>query len=192
MKWPAYKVPTKVERVRLSIKIYIWFLSWLLDCMRWSVLKGVLTEELLVLLMVPVGQLLLQIFGLGSLRPFWILRTRKEGRGFCSTALNPSILGNLCVTDAQLTTAVKKLKRAKSDGRQLLSDNVINAPSSFFLALTRLFTATLRHGHIPICMWDAILQPIPKVVVRTNLVLLIAEVLLWPHHWVRSWNGVSF
>ena len=82
--------------------------------------------------------------------------TNREGRerllGQISTALNPSTLGNLCVTDVQVSTAVRKLKRAKSDGRQLLSDNVINAPSSFFLALTRLFTATLRHGHSPICM----------------------------------------
>ena len=84
------------------------------------------------------------------------------------------------MTDVQVTTAVGKLTRAKSDGHQLLSDNVINAPSLFFLALARLFTATLRHGHIPTWMRDAILQPI--VVVKTNLVLLITEVLLWPHH----------
>ena len=81
--------------------------------------------------------------------------------GQISTALNPSTVWNFCVTDVQVTSAVRKLKRAKSDGRQLLSDNVINAPS-FFLALSRLFTATLRHGHITTCMRDAILQPIPK------------------------------
>ena len=89
-----------------------------------------------------------------------------EGRekllGQISSALNPSILGYLCVTVAQVTTAVRKLKRAKSDGRQLLSDSVFHAPSSFFLALARMFTATPRHGHIPICIRDAILQPIPK------------------------------
>ena len=101
--------------------------------------------------------------GSASIADLWagkfeaLLNTKNpEGRerllGQISTALNPSILGNLCVTDVQVTTAVRKLKRAKSDGRQLLSDNVINAPSSFFLALARLFTAILRHGHIPICM----------------------------------------
>ena len=111
--------------------------------------------------------------GSASIADLWagkfeaLLNTKNpEGRerlwGQISTALNPSILGNLCVTDVQVMTAVRKLKRAKSDGRQLLSDNVINAPSSFFLALARLFTAILRHGHIPICMRDAILQPIPK------------------------------
>ena len=65
------------------------------------------------------------------------------------------------MTNVQVTTAVRKLKCAKF-GRQLLADNVINAPSSFFLALAHLFTTTLRHGHIPICKRDAILQPIPK------------------------------
>ena len=111
--------------------------------------------------------------GSASIADLWagkfeaLLNTKNpEGRerllGQISTALNPSILGNLCVTDVQVMTAVRKLKRAKSDGRQLLSDNVINAPSSFFLALARLFTAILRHGHTPICMRDAILQPIPK------------------------------
>ena len=65
-----------------------------------------------------------------------LLNTKNpEGRekllGQISTALNPSTLGNLCVTDVQLTTAVRKLKCAKSDGHQLLSNNVINAPSSF-------------------------------------------------------------
>ena len=101
--------------------------------------------------------------GSASIADLWagkfesLLNTKNlEGRerllGQISTALDPSILGNLCVTDVQVTTAVRKLKRAKSDGRQLLSDNVINAPSLFFLALARLFTATLRHGHIPICM----------------------------------------
>ena len=63
------------------------------------------------------------------------------------------------MTDVQVTTAVRKLKCAKSDGCQLLSDNVINAPSLFFSALARLFTVTLRHGHIPICMGDVILHP---------------------------------
>ena len=65
-----------------------------------------------------------------------LLNTKNpEGRegllGQISTALNPSTLGNLCVTDVQVTTAVRKLKCAKSDGHQLLSNNVINAPSSF-------------------------------------------------------------
>ena len=89
-----------------------------------------------------------------------------EGRerlsGQISAGLNTDILGSLRVTDVQVITAVRKLKRAKSDGRQLLSDNAINAPSSFFSALARLFTAALRHGHVPICMRDAILQPILK------------------------------
>ena len=63
-----------------------------------------------------------------------LLNTKNpEGRerllGQISTALNPSTLGNLCVTDVQVTTAVRKLKRVKSDGHQLLSNNVINAPS---------------------------------------------------------------
>ena len=65
-----------------------------------------------------------------------LLNTKNpEGRerllGQISTALNHSTLGNLCVTDVQVTTAVRKLKRAKFDGHQLLPDNVINAPSSF-------------------------------------------------------------
>ena len=103
-----------------------------------------------------------------------------EGRerllGQICTALNPSTIGDLCVTDVQVTTAVRKLMHAKSDGRQLLSDNVINAPSLFFLALARLFTTTLRHDHIPTWMRDAILQPIPKGGGK-DLVLLSTEVL---------------
>ena len=50
------------------------------------------------------------------------LEGRERLLGQTSTALNPSTLGNLCVTDVQVPTAVRKLKCAKSDGRQLLSD----------------------------------------------------------------------
>ena len=128
--------------------------------------------------------------GSASIADFWagkfeaLLNAKNpEGKerllGQISTALNPSTLRNLCVTDVQVTAAVRKLKHSKSDGRQLL---FINAPSLFFVALACLFTMTLRHGHIPICIRDAILQPFQKVVVNTNLVLLITEVLLWLHH----------
>ena len=53
-----------------------------------------------------------------------LLNTKNpEGReillGQISTALNSSILGNLCVTDVRVTTAVRKLK---FDGCQLLSE----------------------------------------------------------------------
>ena len=58
--------------------------------------------------------------------------------------------------------AVRKLKRGKSEAGPLSSDHLIFAPASFARVLAPVFTALLRHGHMPPVFRDAIIQPIPK------------------------------
>ena len=58
--------------------------------------------------------------------------------------------------------AIKKLKRGKSDGEALTSDHLISAPTSLPKILAPIVTSLLRHGHMPSCVSDAIVHPIPK------------------------------
>ena len=57
---------------------------------------------------------------------------------------------------------IKKLKRGKPDGEALTSDHLISAPASLSKILAPIVTSLLRHGHMPSCVSDAIVHPIPK------------------------------
>lgn len=58
--------------------------------------------------------------------------------------------------------SIKKLKKGKSDGGNLMSDHLISAPCSFIDILAPVFTSLIRHGYMPPCFSDALIQPIPK------------------------------
>ena len=59
--------------------------------------------------------------------------------------------------------AVSYLKEGKSDGDQgLMSDNIINAPQTFFEKLAELFCAILKHGYQPKTILRSVLYSIPK------------------------------
>ena len=66
------------------------------------------------------------------------------------------------VTPDIIQWAIKKLKRGKSDGEALTSDHLISAPVSLSKILAAIVTSLLRHGHMPSCVSDAIVQLIPK------------------------------
>ena len=57
---------------------------------------------------------------------------------------------------------INQLKPGKSDGKSLMSDHVLHAPPILASKLAELFTSLLRHGHAAVCLWDSIIQPIPK------------------------------
>ena len=66
------------------------------------------------------------------------------------------------VTPDIIQKAIKKLKRGKSDGEALTSDHLISAPTSLSKILAPIVTSLLQHGHMPSCVSDAIVHPIPK------------------------------
>ncbi len=71
-------------------------------------------------------------------------------------------INEIFINSQTVKEAIGKLKSGKSDGGPLVSDHVIEAPSSVNQFLARLFTAVLRHGFMPAAFRDAIIQPIPK------------------------------
>ena len=58
--------------------------------------------------------------------------------------------------------ALSRIKLGKSDGTNLFSNYYICASSVLVDFLSNLFTTMLRHGHIPKCLCDYVLQPISK------------------------------
>ena len=58
--------------------------------------------------------------------------------------------------------ALARIKPGKSDGSNLLSNHYICTSSTLTPYLSKLFTVMLRHGHVPKCLRDCVLQPIPK------------------------------
>ena len=58
--------------------------------------------------------------------------------------------------------SIKKLKRGKSDGGDLISDHLIYSPCSFATPLAPIITSLLRHGYMPPYFSDALIQPIIK------------------------------
>ena len=70
-------------------------------------------------------------------------------------------LASLSVDINTVLGAIDQLKPGKSDGKSLISDHVLNAPPILASKLAELFTL-LRHGYAAVCLWDSIIQPIPK------------------------------
>ena len=64
------------------------------------------------------------------------------------------------VTPDTVQSAIMKLKREKSDGKDLISDHWILAPTSFTKILASVVTSLLQH--MPCCLSDVTIQPIPK------------------------------
>ena len=71
-------------------------------------------------------------------------------------------LDRISISAEVIEVTIGKLKRGKSDGDTLMSDHIIEAPSSICQFLARLFTSMLRHGFMPLSFRDATIQPIPK------------------------------
>ena len=81
-----------------------------------------------------------------------------------SDSLCSSDLALVSVTPSIVLEASSHLKRGKSDGTTLSSNHFICTSEVLCESLSKLhvFTAILRHGHIPSYLRDCILQPIPK------------------------------
>ena len=79
-----------------------------------------------------------------------------------SDSLCSSDLDSVSVTPSIVLEASSHLKRGKSDGTPLSSNHFICTSEVLCEPLSKLFTTILRHGHIPSCLRDCILQPIPK------------------------------
>ena len=94
---------------------------------------------------------------------------RQLAEALSSLKISPEELKATMVTPEILLNSLQKLKRGKADGGGLMSDHLIFAPSSFLNVLASVLTALLRHGHMPSCFSDALIQPIPKgtVTIRT-------------------------
>ena len=87
---------------------------------------------------------------------------RQLAEALSSLKISPEELKATMVTPEILLNSLQKLKRGKADGGGLMSDHLIFAPSSFLNVLASVLTALLRHGHMPSCFSDALIQPIPK------------------------------
>ena len=73
-------------------------------------------------------------------------------------------LGDLNIASHKISTATvaEALSHLKYGGTSLSSDHFLCASPVLSDFLSNLFTAMLRHGHVPACLRDCILQPIPK------------------------------
>ena len=69
-----------------------------------------------------------------------------------SLDLSSRDLDSLVISEDVVLNAVRKLKWGKSEAGLLSSDHLIFAPASFARVLAPVFTALLRHGHIPLCL----------------------------------------
>lgn len=79
-----------------------------------------------------------------------------------SSSVTTQDLASLSVDIDTVLGAIKQLKPGKSDGKSLMSDHVLHTPPILASKLAELFTSLLRHGHAAVCLWDSIIQPIPK------------------------------
>ena len=79
-----------------------------------------------------------------------------------SDSLSAADLKSASITPNVVSEASSHLKLGKSDGTPLCSNHFICTATVLCKPLSKLFTAILRHGHIPCCLRDCVLQPIPK------------------------------
>ena len=90
------------------------------------------------------------------------LSNRSELLTTVSDSLSAEDLNAASISPNIVSEASSHLKLGKSDGTPLCSNHFICASTVLCEPLSKLFTAILRHGHIPCCLRDCILQPIPK------------------------------
>ena len=77
-----------------------------------------------------------------------------------NSSLTSSDLTHLSISYDCVSEAFRHIKRGKSDN--LASDHFISAAPAISSFLASLFTAILRHGHLPKSLQDCVLVPIPK------------------------------
>ena len=88
--------------------------------------------------------------------------TRSDLLSDVNSLLTHSDLASICISQSVVSTALSHLKMGNSEGTALLSNHFICASTALTEFLSNLFTIMLRHGHMPNCLRDCILQPIPK------------------------------
>ena len=79
-----------------------------------------------------------------------------------SDSLCAADLSSVSITPDTVSEASSHLKWGKFDGTPLCSNHFICTSVARCEPLSKLFTAILRHGYIPSCLRNCILQPIPK------------------------------
>ena len=79
-----------------------------------------------------------------------------------SQCISPSILADVTVSSATVVECLGHLKHNKSDGSALSSDFFIHSAPVLADSLASFFSSVLRHGYMPTCIRDCILDPIPK------------------------------
>ena len=87
-----------------------------------------------------------------------IIDMRDETVKFCVSWVASHDLETLKISPGAVMDSIKKLKRGKSDGGDLLSDHLIFSPCSFVVLLAPIITSLLQ----PPCFSDVLIQPIAK------------------------------
>ena len=90
------------------------------------------------------------------------LNSRSDLLHSIEETLSHSDLESSVVSPEDVAEALSRIKPGKSDGTELISNHFLYAKSILNDFLSKLFTAMLRHGYIPQCLRDCVLQPIPK------------------------------
>ena len=129
-------------------------------------LLAIINLFLHLFLMVSLVQKILLTCGAVTSNSSTILLMAQLPQTCCACALDSGIshdvLYQTSISAEVIDVAIGKSKRGKSDGDTLMSDHIIEAPSSHCQFLARLFTSMLRHGFMPSSFRDATIQPIPK------------------------------
>ena len=72
------------------------------------------------------------------------------------------MLQEVSFTEEKVFNAVNQLNPSKSDSLGIFSVNLKSCCSVIALPLSLLFTAIVRHGHMPQLLRDSTLVPVPK------------------------------
>ena len=107
------------------------------------------------------------------------------------SGISHDVLYQTSISAEVIEVAIGKSKRGKSDGDTLMSDHIIEAPSSHCQFLACLFTSMLRHGFMPSSFRDLLFSQYPKGPRIHPCLQIIAELLLPPLS-VKSWSGLFF
>ena len=78
------------------------------------------------------------------------------------SSLSAADLSSVFVSEELVSEAIFQLKPHKSDGYNVTSEHLKYASTVIAKPLSSLFTAILRHGYMPECFRDSIIDPIPK------------------------------
>ena len=78
------------------------------------------------------------------------------------SSLTISCLNDVIILEDHVAEAISQLKSNKSDASGITSEHIKFASPVIAYPLSTLFTAILRHGHMPKSFRDSVLVPIPK------------------------------